>query len=511
MEYPDQLPLKYLESEHAEYAALKDLYVQLDHLTQGGHLLETNKERYLPKRPGETDDIYQARLNKFTYTNILGSALTQQTTKLSSGSYSISGLEQNSEFWDRFREDVDLCKSSELKLLQNLFRESLIYQKVFVHVDKPRLPVQPRNRKEEEALGVRPYLTLYHAAEVIDWVEDRSSLQMIKVKQFTKFRESLLSPAIDKVVYTIITPELILRYAALVKVVKGRITAILKPDGEELTLVDEDTQIPLDAAVTHNFGSIPVLKFELPDELWACNAVYLKAREHLVLDNTRFDAASMAYVQRILTPQISPESDLSSTYVEEETILSGNPFILRAADFQFAEMKGDVLNVLTSLLADLESQVKDTLALGGMSADKVAVEQSGVSKKMDFALQEAVLRAYGALLLAFYQDVLQAVSQAAGFSNESISASGFASFDLDSADDLLLKAIELLKLEAFLTPTAFRLFCKQLNNALVPNASATELAEIHQQVESLSMPTGQGIKPDNPLPGQTQTPNLQQD
>ncbi|BAU12874.1 hypothetical protein LEP3755_34070 [Leptolyngbya sp. NIES-3755] len=491
MNYPDRLKLIYLESEHPEYTASKDLYVQLTHLTQGGVLLEQNKERYLPKRAGETDEIYKTRLNKFTYTNVTSSALTQQVTKLSSGAYTINGLEANQSFWTSFREDVNCNGLSELQLLQKLFRDALVYKKLFVHVDKPRTTVQPRNKLEEERLNIRPYLTIYSACEVIDWVENNNALQMVKVKQFSQHRETLLSPPIDKVTYTIITAEMILRYSALVRLVKGKIVALLDTEGKELSLVDEDTSIQIDyPPILHRFGTLPVFKFELPDELWAGNQIYLKAKEHLVLDNVRFDMASMAYVQRILTPQITPESDLTQTYTEGETILSGNPFILKAADFKFAELKGDVLNTLTSLLADLEAQVKDTLSLGGMSADKRAIEQSGVSKKLDFALQELVLRSYGSLLLDFYQNVLQAVGKATGQSNESvssISASGFTSFDLDNADELIVKALDLLRLQNFLTPTTFRLFAQQLNRALVPNASAEEQALIDKDLESKSL------------------------
>jgi hypothetical protein len=487
MKYPPTLNLTYLESENCEYTELKELYQDLTTLVTGGFYLEKQKEKFLPKRPGEEQFIYEQRIKKFTYSNVLGSAISHQVGKLSAGTHQVLGLDSNKDFWIKFREDTNLKQQSEQDLINRIFREAFTYKKVFIHVDKPYVNELPKNKLQEELLGLRPYLVIYPACNVIDWIEDSGKLSMVKVRQVSEYRPTYFSKAITKVTWTIITDSVVLRYSALVKQKDGHIIEILDKDGESVAPVDQDTLINLESEVEHNLGEIPVIKFEIPSDLWGCSQAYLLAKEHLNLLNTRYDTASLAYVQRTYTPFKTPDADLSKSFIDEdgtEQILSGNPFIIKASAFDFKEMQGTSIKVLSELLDDIENNIREILSLNGVSADKKAVEQSGISKKLDAYAQESVMRAYGKLLCDFYQDVLQLVAKSAGLSTE-ISVTGFDKFELDTLDQVLITAEFLYKLKAVIPATAFKLFIQNLVGHLLPNLSSNQKEEIQREIEQI--------------------------
>lgn len=485
MNYPQTLKLEYLESQHEHYKDWLPTWLKIHHLVEGGHLLEKNKEAYLPKRAGEEQAIYQTRISKFTYQNLLGSAIQQQSAKLTAGSYSISNVDD--EFWSNFRENIDSKGRSERDLIGRLFRTALQFGSCYIQVDKPKAAVKPINKLQERQLGLRPYLVLYTPMDVIDWEEAGDSLSMVKIRQVSTYRANIFTKPLPKATWTIITPEYILKYSALVKLSKdGRILETLDADGKG-TPVSEDTTIAIETAVAHGMGIMPIRKFELPSDLYVGNHAYLKAFEHLNLDNIKYDSASLAtYIQRVYKPYRVPDEDTSQSFTQEspeEKMLSGNPYILKAESFSFEEMQGTALTVLGNILEKLENQVRDLVALGGLSADKRAVEQSGVSKKLDMALQELVLRAYGALIVDFYQDILQLVAKAAGMVGDPISVNGFDHFELDSLDDLLSVASQIQSLQDLLPPTARKLFSRQLSSQLIKNASAEEQQQINEEIE----------------------------
>lgn len=487
MNYPNKLPISYLESKHSTYEELSEVWEKITHLTVGGYLIESHKEKYLPQRCGEEDFIYKQRIKKFTYRNLLGSLIQQQASKLAAGSYNISGIDNNSDFWIKFRENIDLKGTEEFDFLTKLLRQVLKYQTLYIHVDKPKSEIKPINKQQEELLNLRSYLVLYNAPDVYDWEEDsRDNLTFIKIRQFSKYRENPFSQFVPKITWTLITSEVILRYSALVRInAANQITHIVSPTGEEVPYGDE-LEIPLESPpIFHGMSTFPVERFKLPDDLWVANQTYLKCLEHLSLDNIKYDAASLAtYIQRVIRPYtqtIDEISDVPDTAAPK----SGNPYILKADSFEFAEMQGTALTVVGQILKELEQEIKDIISLGVASSTKEAVEQSGISKKLDLYREELCLRAYGRLLLDCYQNILQKVAASIGMNPDLISTTGFTSFNLDSLEDSLLTAESLMKIKQLIPPSAFKLFSQQLTNQLIPNMSADQKNEMMQEIEKI--------------------------
>jgi hypothetical protein len=485
LDYPSSLPLKVLERTHPMYQVTAPALTTIDDLVAGGYQIEARKNKYLKARPGEDPKLYEIRLERFTYTNILGDAIAKQVAKLGTGSINLSGVEN--PFWEEFREKNSPKGRDEKDLITESFRIAMQFGRCYWHVDKPIYDGELVNRLQEELAGIRPYVCVYSPLEVILWHEEEDGLKWLKTRQ-VETKPNPFGETLSQVCWTFIDDTYVAKYEAYVKLnKKGGIEEILNKDGEVIGS-GEDAKVQIERSPTpHGLGKIPVICLDLPHDLWLTNQAYLKALEHLNLENSRYDTAMMAgYVQRTYRPYTTPDSDLDSTFVDaEDEVKSSNAHILRVDSFSFNEATGSSIASVSTVMEECRRTINEMVGLARASATQEAVQQSGVSKKMDFVIQELILRSYGQILCTAYQDLLQLVGKAAGLDTENLSVTGLNSFDVDSLESTLAIAVELEAVIMNLPPTALKLFYQQFASLLVPNASADQQAEIKDEIEEV--------------------------
>lgn len=472
MTYPTQLTLKILQAEHPEYAAVKAHLEKIRLLAEGGWRLRERLPEFLKQRPGEEDEIYEARLEKFSYSNVLGGAISQLSSKITSGTVHLSNAEPES-FWEEFREDTNGQGRTELQLIEKLFSEGLKYRTVFAHVDKPTSPQQPRNRAEEEALGLRSKVVLYPAIQVPLYKERNGQLEWLKVYQISDHITPFSNP-LKLARWKFIDSTYIATYESFVKLdSQGQILELLDEQGEPLPL-DEEPKVSLVSLVQHGFGSIPVTRLELPDDKWSTNQAYGIAEQCLRLECHRYDLLTAAYLQRTYKPIQSPDHDLDNSYTSSDDPLpTGLQYVLELDRFEWAEPEGKIIPSINSSLEQAEKQIRTLLGTGGAYVQE-AVEASGVSKAMDFVIEDERLKAYGHLLTDCLQDLYQLVSKAEGQSNPGLAVSGLDEFGGDRLDDLIdtltkLLSIDMTMLERALTPSLYLLIREKLLSLLMGN------------------------------------------
>lgn len=391
-QYPPRLKLSVLESQKTDYIELLPTLNTISDLVKGGNILYKKRREYLKRRPGEEAELYNLRLEKFTYTPVLGNAIRETVSRMATSTLHVSGLPGNDSFWKAFREATDGDKRNEFDLLLKIFRELLQYKSVFVFVDKPSSPVRPRNRREELALGLNPYVVLYRPQEVTNWQPGK----WVKIRQI----EEVADPFGQNqtiATWTFIDDQSVARYSSPVKLAAdGSIKEVLQPPNAE-----NEPTVPLDGEpVVHGYGRLPVIRYELPDELWTANQAYLKALQHLNIENAWTDTAMMAgYVQRLFQPlDPVPDGDIHTTYEDDErsSIVSDNAHILVGKQFKFNEIQGSCLETLSEhVLKEIVQQIRGIISLGGLSGTKGALEQSGLSKSFDYAQFNDSLKGYG--------------------------------------------------------------------------------------------------------------------
>ncbi|MFN6486285.1 MULTISPECIES: hypothetical protein [unclassified Nostoc] len=483
--YPNQLLLETLESKNAEYVQLQPALNEIDLLVSGGYRLKNAIRYFLPQRPGEENEIYETRLKKFTYLNILSANINEQVSKLANAPMTIDGLDANPKFWSAFREDTDLAGRSEKNLITLIFRELLKFKKVFIHVDKPKSEVAPVNKLQEEALGLRPYVVTYNPLQVINWSESKGKLNWLKIRQISEDNSNPIAASRKVCTWTIIDSNYIAKYSAIVELDgKGNITKV----NSEMT--NADTTISLVSLIPHGFNQVPVLKIELPDQLWVADQAVSKAVEHLRTDCSKYDLLTLAYFQRTFKRVQTPDSDLEQSYTNDEPLPTGLQHVIELEKFEWAEPKGDIIKHMAESLTAIEGQVRDLVSSGGVSSSTGALSQSGVSKQMDFVKQEAMLKSYGETIIDTYQDLLQLVAIAAGIDGSKISVTGLNSFENDSLDSALVKLDSVSKLnieslKANLPPSALKVIYEQMVALLAGNLSASQKEQVNKEIEVL--------------------------
>lgn len=499
-QYTNQLTLSTLESKHPEYIENLETLVDIDLLSAGGSKLRRALPRFLKQRPGEEAPLYRARLQKFTYSNPLANVIKQQASKLSNSSINVECPEADIEFWSRIREDLNLAGKTEKQFIGQLFSELLKYKRVFLHVDKPKLKVKPRNKLEEKRLGVRPYLTIYPALQVINWSESNNSLDYIKVRQVTQDTSNPFSEPLTIVTWTFIDANYITRYQAAVKLNhEGCITHIILNDGKEEP-VDDKTKIAVVDQVAHNFGAIPVLKAEVPDEAWIGDQLAPKAEEHLRTDCHKYDLLTLSYFQRTYK---KVEKDIpDGDFGDDEPLPTGLQHVLELEKFEWSEPQGTIITHLDGSLQRIDQQIKDLVSLGTISADKGAVQQSGLSKSFDFLNEEDALKAYGHIITDTLQDLYQLIAKAANISTD-IKVSGLSSFNVITAEIVVsllkeLSQISLPTLKSSVPLSLLKQLYSQLSDKLIANltpeqaeAIEAELVALISSVEEVSLPLNQ--------------------
>ena len=487
--YPELLKLDILETQHPEYVDSLEALGEIELLTSGGYKLKKRIKEFLPKRPTETEEVYELRLKKFTYLNIMSYAINEQVNKLNNSTLSISGIEgKHGDFWNTFRENTNLAGRSEKSLISHIFREILKFKKIFLHVDKPVSPIKPNNKLQEEKLGIRPYVVTYSPLQVINWSESKGKLAWVKIKQIIEDTSNPLVAPVKKALWTIIDSKFIAKYEAEVEI--GKDGQISKVNGD---LVNEDTQIPIHSLIEHGLGVIPILKVELPAEMWVADQVSSKALEHLRTDCSKYDLLTLSYFQRTFKRVQKPDNDLNNTFEDDEdvnNIDTGLQHVLNLEKFEWSEPQGHIIPHMIDTLRQIESQIRDLVGLGGLSAEKGIVQQSGESKKLDLYKQEAALRAYGELLINAYQDLLQLVAKSAGVVGDNLSVTGFSTFENDTVESLIskigdLSSLDIEGLKAKLPPSAFRSIYTQLIVNLMGNPSAEEQEIIHLEIDNM--------------------------
>ncbi|MEA5625307.1 hypothetical protein [Nostoc sp. UHCC 0251] len=484
--YPNQLPLEFLESKNAEYVDMLPALNEIDLLVSGGYKLKNAFRHFLPQRPGEDNEVYETRLKKHTYLNILSTNINEQVSKLANAPMTIEGLNNNPKFWQSFREDTDLSGRSEKNLITLIFRELLKFKKIYVHVDKNKSDVIPTNKLQEEALGLRPYVVTYSPLQVTNWSESKGKLNWLKIRQILEDNSNPIATSRKVCTWTIIDSNYIAKYSAFVELDgKGN---IIKVNTE---VINADTTISLLAPpIKHGFDAVPVLKIELPDQLWVADQAASKAVEHLRTDCSKYDLLTMAYFQRTFKRVQTPDSDFEHSYTNDEPIPTGLAHVIELEKFEWSEPHGYMIQHMADSLLAIESQVRDLVASGGVSSSNAALSQSGVSKQMDFVKQEAMLKSYGEIIIDAYQDLLQLVAQAQGLDGREISVTGLNSFENDTLDSVLMRIdsvskINLENLKANLPPSALKVVYEQMVSMLTGNLSASQKDIANKEIDIL--------------------------
>lgn len=501
MAYPAKLTLIALESTHSEYKQLSDVWTKIDDLTNGGYQLEKNKKKYVQYRPGEKDKVYQHRLSRFTYVNIIGQALNDQTSKLSLGTIDTKWPNKSTlvdQFWTEFLSNIDNKNSNQFEFLSELFRTLLRFKYCYLHVDltTPSSPIE--TQADLESTDSKTYVNLLMPQIVLNWESDQfDNLKWVKFRIIEHKTDKFTGENYTVATWVFIDELEIAKYQSIVEIKDGKITI---PGDKVDRNQDGDILVSIlpDYPIQHDFEQIPVIRAQIPDYLWVLNQAYLLAIEHLNLHNAKYDTAmTSGYVQRTVKPnqvaKVADQENLDLTYVNyrqnqqqannDAALASDNSHILKVDEFKFNEASGQPVVMLMSVLEALEIRIKQTIGVTAYQGSQAEIEQPGIRRRIDLAVQEIFLRRFGEILIETFNKVLPLVAKTRSFI--SAVATGLNKFNLDDLKDLADLAVLIEPLESNLAPTALKLFYSELQKQLARNATEDDFVQIAKETEQI--------------------------
>jgi hypothetical protein len=452
-----------INREHPEYVARKTMWRHYKDLYAGGEDLRRHAADYLVRRHKEPNEVYMERLSRVFYENYIGSIIDWYAATLMhrAPAVLIDGNDAPAKtFYGAFMSNCDLKGTSLSEFFRQRFRQMLVCGSSFLVVDFPRSNGPALTRAEEDASGrSRAYLAEYGADEVINWSYDETGGLEWAVIRTSCLQQSKVTDAQwqTETRWIYYDRENFQIYR------KGG-------DKDPVELVDEGR---------HGLAAlrrVPLFELKAADGLWLMNKAALVQLEHFNKSNALSWALTMGL---FAMPVVYSDK-------KWEEVVGESYFVQLGKDdrFGWTEPEGKVYQLAADNLQQLKDEIYRVcyLMMQAESGSTSHARQSGISKQLDFATTEEVLRAYGSTVREAMKQVLWGIA-AARQDGVEIDVAGLDEFDIDEFGGELDDAKKLLDLgigsETLKKEVFKRLALKYLSDARqeVKNAVVGEIEQ----------------------------------
>ena len=432
-----------IDQEHPEYVAKKHAWRRYRDLYAGGEHFRVNAAEYLIPRQREPGEVYSERLCRIFYENYVGSIVDWYAATLfrQEPVITFEGNDAASKtFFAALVEDSDRRGTSLTDFFRRQFTESLVTGTSYVLVDFPRVTTRPGTRGEEDASGAsRAYLVEYGADDVINWsLDDCGNFEwvVIRTKQLKKdrvedpeWRTETRWAYYDKWTYRIY--------------VENDVEQDVELDGEydveyngeqygKYRLIDQGTH------ALARLGQTPLFALRIPEGLWMLNRAGSLQLEHFNKSNALSWALTMGL---FAMPVVYSDREWSQMVGESYYIQLGPQ-----DRFGWTEPEGKVYQIAADNLVRLREEIYRVCYLSQAGVEQSGTQrQSALSKQMDFAITQEVLRGYGDAVKEQIRRVLRATA-AAREDGLDVSVTGMDEFDIADFGTELEDAKQLLAL-----------------------------------------------------------------
>jgi len=254
----------------------------------------------------------------------------------------------------------------------------------------------------------------------------------------------------------------------------------------------------------HGFGECPITRLTLEDDLWSGNQAYPLAEEALSLECHRYALESAAYMQRTFRrPQLAKDT-LDVVFEEDAAPLpTGLQYVQELDAFEWNEPQGHIITHISATLEETKKAIRAIVSVGGAYVQEGAVEASGVSKQMDFEIEENRLEAFGHRVTGALNTAYALIARASG--RIPIEVSGLDDFGKGRLPDYLaalegIARIDFGAISQVLSPTLFMMVRERLINYLFTNLSVEQRRVVEVELTQLSVLAD--INPSDTLPGE---------
>ena len=363
-----------INREHPEYVARKAMWRQYKDLYAGGEQLRASAAEYLVRRHKEPGEVYQERLNRVFYQNYIGSIIDWYSATLMRREPVLlfEGSDAAAKgFYNVLGEDCDLKGTNLSEFFRQRFVEMAVCGSSYIVVDFPRggggdRPA-PLTRAEEDASGrSRAYLVDYGPDEVINWSYDQTGGLEWAVIRTSCLQQSKVTDAKWE-----------------------KETRWIYYDRENFQVFRkrrEESAIELVDEGRHGLAAlrrVPMFQMKVSEGLWLMNKSALLQMEHFNKSNALSWALTMGL---FATPVVYSDREWNQIVGESYYIQLGPN-----DKFGWTEPEGKVYQIAADNLVQLKDEIYRVCYLMNQAGSSSGLNQSGLSKQMDFATTQEVL------------------------------------------------------------------------------------------------------------------------
>src|SRR6476661_8246314 len=420
-----------IDQEHLDYKRQASMWRVYRDLYAGGHQFKLHAADYLLPRQKEPLDVYGERLQRVFYENYIGSIVDWYASTLFRREPSMTfegGLDSGQTFLRVLSNDCDLKGTRLASFFRRCLIDALVVGRSHILVDFPRAAKAPLNRAEEDDAGLsRAFLVRYEAEELINWSRDeRGEYEWVVLRHKVQRQPKVDSSEVVNETYWYYFD-------------KAEFKTYRRVEG-----TGASSGIHLVAHGPHALARqsrVPLFTLQLSDGLWLLNKAAQLQLEHFNKSNALGWAITMGL---FAMPVIYSDREWNQIVGESYFIQLGPN-----DKFGWTEPDGKVYQIAAANLETLKEEIYRVCYLSQASGEMVSGHaQSAISKQMDFAITQEVLRTYSAVVKECIRQVLNVISSArqdgvliAVSGLDEVDIGDFAT-DLQDAKDLLQVGIE---------------------------------------------------------------------
>lgn len=469
------VPVKKLDEQHPEFASRFEAWVDLSLLYEGGSYLKARCERVLKKRPREDEEVFAARMDRFTYQNILGTGLGWYGAAMFDTTPEIFFNGKNdTKYYSEFLDNCDGIGTGFVDFWKKTFQFLLTYGGAWVLTDLKALEngeAPPISLEDERSRGLLdPHLVVYTPLNVINWrTDERGELRWVVIKTEVEDMEFLGKKEIvttwyyyDREEYRVYedrrSPE---EMTTIRQGDSGRVATLLRSGKHALATKKR----------------VPVRKVTLTEGLWLANRAYLLLIDHLNQDNT---LAWSLFMSNLAIPVIIGDVDATNNTYSENGYLQ----FPSGTEYQWSEPEGKSFDQSAKRVDSLREEAFRSLHLQaqGRSMHATPAMQSGRSKQLDYAPSKQILVGMGDDVRRHMQAVLCDVRDARNDSGIEPDVRGFT-FHEDMTTEEVFAVNSVLSIK--IPSEKFEKYLyKKVAKAWMVDANRDELDSVYKEIDA---------------------------
>jgi len=469
--FPSTVKASVLDAKHPDWTSNAGTWETVSLLCEGGAHLKSKAGLFLIRRPKEPNEVYEARLQMFTYQNILGTIAGWYESALFRRDPEID-LPAEDAFLKGFLENCDRQGTTFVDLFRRVFRYMLLYQNAYVLLDLPARVSTPENYAEQVAAGLLdPYLVAYAPLNIINWKMDPwGNLEWAVIATEHIEQGFLADVAVCIERWNYFSTQEFAVYERRTKV------------GER---EKKDEAVLLDSGI-HALAAakrVPICRLSIADTLWIGNRTHLQLIDHINTDNTYKWAL---FVANLAMPVIITDDEITNVTLSE----LGYFKLGKGSSVSYAEPGGVSFERSAQRLDSLREEAyrQAYLQAQGRSAAATPAMQSGYSKELDMMPAHDVLNDFGDRVRAGMKSVLRDVLTARGGllgkadDAEPITVRGFSFDEADTEKEVL--DTEAVRRLALPSDTLDLILAKRVATAALGDVEQSVRDKVMKELES---------------------------